>query len=256
MSLSENGTFNVIHKFDCHSDPATLGPCWTRWLTSFELFVYGKGLIVTEATNATTRQQRRAMLLHFAGPDVQEIFSTLADTGKATNYAAAITALNGYFLPKVNAAFARQKFHRLQQKEGETVLQFVTPLRKEGKVCNFGVDFDNQMRDPVLCKCRSDYVRRKLLEEREELTLVCTLEIAEQCESVDHQMFHLSVSEPSKGDANRVYEKPERPDGKQNLKKKGVHCYRCGSSGHLGRDSKCPARRQTCRKCKGKEIDY
>jgi len=62
----------------------------------------------------------------------------------------------------------------------------------------------------VLCKCRSDYVKRKLLEEREELTLARTLEIAEQCESVDHQMFHLSVSEPSKEDANRVYEKRER----------------------------------------------
>ena len=51
------------------------------------------------------------MLLHLAGPDVQEIFSTLADTGEATDYAVAVTALNGYFLPKVNTAFARQKFH-------------------------------------------------------------------------------------------------------------------------------------------------
>ena len=66
------------------------------------------------------------MLLHLACPDdVQKIFSTLADTGEATNYAAAVTALNGYFLPKDNASFARQKFHRLQQKEGEAVLQLL-----------------------------------------------------------------------------------------------------------------------------------
>lgn len=173
------------------------------------------------------------MLLHLAGPDVQDIFSTLADTGEATNYATAVTALNGYFLPKANAAFARQKFHRLQQKEGETVLQFVTRLRKEGKDCNFGADFENQIRDAVLCKCRSDYVKRKLLEEREELTLARTLEIAEQCESVDHQMSHLSLREPSKEDANRVYETPERPDGKQKRKKNGIRFYRCGSSGQV-----------------------
>ena len=253
MSLNENGALNAIPKFDCHSDPATLGPRWTRWLTSFELFADGKGLIINENTNANTRQRRRATLLHLAGPDVQEVFSTLADTGEATDYAAAVTALNGYFLPKVNAAFARQKFHRLQQKDGETVLQFVTRLRKEGKDCNFGADFDNQLRDAVLCKCRSDYVRRKLLEEREELTLTRTLEIAEQCESVDHQMSHLSVSEPSKEDANRVYEKSERPSGKQKRKKGGIQCYRCGSSGHLGNDPKCPAKGQTCRKCKGKD---
>ena len=253
MSFSGNGASNAIPKFDCHSDPATLGPRWTRWLTSFELFADGKGLIITEDANATTRQRRRAMLLHLAGPDVQEIFSTLPDIGEATDYAATVTALNGYFLPKVNAAFARQKFHRLQQKEGETVLQFVTRLRKEGKDCTFGADFDNQIRDAVLCKCRSDYVRRKLLEERAELTLARTLEIAEQCESVDRQMSHLSVSGPSKEDANRVYETPERPHGKQNRKKNRIQCYRCGSSGHLGRDPKCPASGQTCRKCKGKD---
>ena len=178
------------------------------------------------------------MLFHLAGPDVQEIFSTLTDTSEATDYAAAVTSLNGYFLPKVNAAFAHQKFRRLQQKEGETVLQFVTRLGKEGKDCNFGADFDNQIRDAVLCKCRSDYVKRKLLEEREKLTLARTLEIAEQCESVDHQMSHLSVSEPSKEDANRVHENPERPDGKHKRKKSGFQCYRCGSRGNLGRDPK------------------
>ena len=70
-------------------------PRWKRWLTSFELFADGKGLIITETTNANMRQRRRAMLLHLAGPDVQEIFSTLADTGEATDYTAAVTALNG-----------------------------------------------------------------------------------------------------------------------------------------------------------------
>ena len=224
-------------------------------MISFELFADSKGLIITETTNATTRQRRRAMLLHFAGQDVQEIFSTPADTCEATDYTAAITALNGYFLLKVNMqpSPARNFTDSNKWKEGETVLQFVTRLSKEGKDCNFGVDFDNQMRDAVLCKCRSDYVRRKLLEEREELTLARTLEIAEQCESVYHQMSHLSVSEPSKEDANRVYEKSERPDGKQNRMKKGVHCYRCGSSRQMGRDPKCPSRGQTCRKCKGKD---
>lgn len=135
-------------------------------------------------------------------------------------------------------------------------MQFVTRLRKRGKDCNFGEDFDNQIRDAVLCKRRSDYVRRRLLEERQELTLARTLELAEQCESVEHQMSHFSVSEPSKDGANRVYEKPERPRGSRKGKRnknEESQCYRCGSSRHLGADPKCPARGQTCRKCKGKD---
>ena len=84
----------------------------------------------------TQKQRRRAFLLYLAGSDAQGIFSTLADTGAATDY----TALNGYFVPKVKLAFAGQAFHRIHQKEGETLLQLVTQLRKEVKDCNFGLD--------------------------------------------------------------------------------------------------------------------
>ena len=53
------------------------------------------------------------MLLHLAGPDVQEIFTTLTETGDATNYASAVEVLNAYFVPQVNSAFVSQTFHRI-----------------------------------------------------------------------------------------------------------------------------------------------
>ena len=89
-----------------------------------------EGLIISEGTTAETKQRRRAMLLHLAGPDVQEIFTTLTETGDATNYASAVEALNAYFVPQVNSAFARQTFHQITQNPGETVQQFATRLRK------------------------------------------------------------------------------------------------------------------------------
>ncbi len=96
-----------IPTFEFYKDPATLGPRWTRWLTSFELYADGKGLIMKEDVAASVRQRRRALLLHHAGPDVQDVFSTLPDTGNADNYNAVVTALNAYFVPRVNAAYAR-----------------------------------------------------------------------------------------------------------------------------------------------------
>ncbi len=117
-----------IPTFECYKDPATLGPRWTRWLTSFELYADGKGLIMEEDIAVSVRQRRRALLLHHAGPDVQDVFSTLPDTGNADNYNAAVTALNAYFVPRVNAAYARQSFYKLSQKSGETVQQFTTRL--------------------------------------------------------------------------------------------------------------------------------
>ena len=51
---------NHIKTFDCHGDQNTLGLRWKRWLTAFELFADGKGLILNE-DNANNRQRRRAL---------------------------------------------------------------------------------------------------------------------------------------------------------------------------------------------------
>ena len=66
---------NVLPKFDCFSDPATIGPGRMRWLTSFEPYADGKGLIIREGTTAATKRRRRAMLLHLVRPGVKEIFT-------------------------------------------------------------------------------------------------------------------------------------------------------------------------------------
>lgn len=101
--MKKSGTQN----FECFSDRATLGP---KWLKSFELYADRKGLLIRDDATDTVKQQRRALLLHLAGPNVQDIFSTLENTGEVTDYAAAMTALNSYFVPQVNTAFTQQSF--------------------------------------------------------------------------------------------------------------------------------------------------
>ncbi|KAL1268570.1 hypothetical protein QQF64_033933 [Cirrhinus molitorella] len=214
-----------VPKFDCYSEPATLGPRWTRWLSAFELFADGKGLLLGQNASDATKQRRRALLLHHAGTDVQDIFSTLENTGTTTEYDTAVAALNAYFIPRVNTALARQSFYQVTQRQGETVQQFVTRLRQAAKDCDFGVDKDNQLRDAVLSKCSSDYIKRKLLEEGTELTLTRTLEIAMQCERVELQMsaMHISQPENEKGTVNHVVKrrgKYQRTISKQTGEKK------------------------------------
>ena len=91
---------NHIKTCDCFGDQTTLGLWWNRWLTPFQLFADGKGLIINEE-NANNKQRRRALLLHLAGPDVQDIFSTLPDTGYVKDYKKAVETLNVYFVPRV-----------------------------------------------------------------------------------------------------------------------------------------------------------
>ena len=216
---------NVLPKFDCFSNPATIGPRWTRWLTSFELYADGKGLIISEGTTAATKQRRRALLLHLAGPDVQEIFTTLTETGDATNYASAVEALNAYFVPQVNSAFARQTFHRITQNPGETVQQFVTRLRKAAKDCDFGTDTDNQIRDAVLNKCTSTYIKRKLLEEGHGLNFTPTLMVAAKCENIETQLAALSVKVKESESINKINERSNNPSTNKEGGSKGEIRY-------------------------------
>ena len=145
----------------------------------------------------TNRQQRRAQLLHFANSDVQDTFLTLPNTGTVHDYDAAVTALNAYFIPKVNPAYARHSFRQMTQRPGETVRQVVTRLWTAANNCDYGADTENQIRDEVLCKCHSDYLRRKLLEVGPELTLARALELAGQFEELDKHMAMLLVDRNS-----------------------------------------------------------
>ena len=133
---------NVIGKFDCYGDQANVGTRWTRWLQSFELFVDSQVVLIAEGSDKN-KQRRRAQLLHYAGPDVQDIFYTLENTGEVNDYAAAVNALNAYFAPKVNSAYARHTFRQLQQNASETVSQFASRLKRYAKDCDYVTIFRN-----------------------------------------------------------------------------------------------------------------
>ena len=163
----------------------------------------------------------------------------------------AVDALNAYFIPKVDTTYARHCFRQLTQANGETIRKFVTRLRRAAKDCDYGADTDKKIRDEILCKCTNTYIKRKLLEEGQGLTLEKALEIAENCEKVDTQLAAMAtegqeakVKEEDSASVNRIEENKRGPG-----KKSQFTCYRCGRAGHLSKDPNCPARGQLCRKC-------
>ena len=60
-------------------------------------------------------------------------------------------------------------------------------------MCDFGTDTDNQIRDAVLNKCTSNYIKRQLLEEGQGLNLTRTVEVAAKREKIETQLVALSV---------------------------------------------------------------
>ena len=224
---------NHIKTFDYYGHQNTLGLRWKQWLTAFELFADGKGLILN-GENASNRQRRRALLLHLGGTDVQDIFSTLQNTGDARDYKKAVEALNAYFVPQVDTMYARHCIRQLTQAPGETIRQFATRLRRAVKHCSYREDTDNQIRDEILCKCSNTNIKRKLLEEGRGLTLARTLDIVENCEKVDTQLATMILERKGENPTfiRRIREtrggSGKKDHSRDCHKDPELTCYRCG----------------------------
>jgi hypothetical protein len=136
------------------------GPRWRRWRKSFEYYVIGRGIKEDE--------RKKALLLHCAGPEVQEIFDTLPQITEEdamfqgvgapdfTHYLAAMTMLDRKFMPQANESYERHKFRRKTQKEEETVKQYIVRLKGQAVLCNFCARIEEDIRDQVVDGCRSN----------------------------------------------------------------------------------------------------
>ena len=75
-----------LKPFDCSE--TSLSARWERWLRTFELFATGK---------ESKMSKKKALLLHTAGSNVQEIYFTLTEEGVSDSYQKAKATLNKYF---------------------------------------------------------------------------------------------------------------------------------------------------------------
>ena len=73
------------------------------------------------------------------------------------------------------------------QGESETIDQFAERLRQKAQQCDYGDQMEAQTQDQIVSKCRSNELRRKLLEKGQTLTLRNLQEIAPNYEAVKRQ---------------------------------------------------------------------
>ena len=139
--------------FDAHADGNT-GQRWKKWLSRFERLLI--------AMNIEEKKQQRAMLLHFAGPAVGEIFETLPDTGEAKDYDKAVEALNAYFIPQTNTTYEEYSFRQAKQRDNETLDTYHTRLRQLSQNCSFA-DVDKEIKNQIIIGCLSQKLRRRAL---------------------------------------------------------------------------------------------
>lgn len=82
----------TVTPFDVSSDSANVGVRWEKWLNSFKYF----NIYYLVAPGICDDARKRALLLHLAGAEVQDIFFTLDDANNG-GYDGAVNKLNAHF---------------------------------------------------------------------------------------------------------------------------------------------------------------
>ncbi|XP_063965770.1 uncharacterized protein K02A2.6-like [Lytechinus pictus] len=251
--------------FDASS--ARASNAWQAWKTAFEYYLL--------ASQITDDSVKRALLLHCAGPNVQQLFATLDGTG--TTYASALKALTDHFEPQRNVAYERHLFRQCSQNSGESTDDYCLRLRTLSASCDFGDQRDDNIRDQFIDQCSSKSLRRRLLREQN-LKLSDLLLIARATEVADKQASSIEISNSTSLPVNdirarqsqltagetqyssspRSFQPPQRdiPRGRRDnygtSRRPSQHatiCSNCGLDGHYASDTVCRARGQKCRRC-------
>ena len=226
-------------------ETSTISQRWSKWVKAFEYYIAASGI--------TDKKQQRAVLLHLAGPEVQDIFETLEDTGNDLD--TAITKLTAYFQPQKNIPFERHNFRQTTQLQGETIEQYAIRLKHQVKFCDYNNPAD-MIRDQIIEQCLSTSLRQRLLREPD-LTLEKTITIGRSFEASERQASQMEADslKPTNLEVNAIQSQeksprfPGAPTKQTSSFRSSLTCYCCSNVGHRAKDPRCPAEGMSCNNC-------
>ena len=150
------------------------------------------------------------------------------------------------FSLKENKWAERYKFRKRAQLQHESLDTFIAELRMLSLTCDFGEAADDNILGQVIEKCSDGYLREKLLQQGETLTLEKAQTLGRAIESAKKDTQLLGGQEarnlPEKSDVNAVKSSVNKAKEKA--------CFRCGRADHLANDGRCAAGNAQCRKWK------
>ena len=174
-----NIQYRPVDPLDIDGPTHQLGERWRKWKRALNFYIDGQAI--------TDSGQKHSLLLHFAGPAVQDIFETLTEPDPAVEdrFDRTVAMLDAHFKVDKNVPFERHRFRQMTPNAGETSDQFISRLRQQAQHCDFQ-DLNDQLRDQLVEKINPPSLRRKLLEQQN-IKLVDALKITRAWEAADQQ---------------------------------------------------------------------
>ena len=228
-----------------------LADTWKEWKESWQLYKISSGLAEKKKDEITV-----ATLQSVLGIRARRVLKTLPDIEvNATERSedGIITALEGYCIPRKNVTYERYVF-RMAVQEERPFDTYLTELRRQADLCEFGILKDSLIRDQIVIGTNNAALRERLLREAD-LTIEKTINSCRASEKSKEQSKVLANSAMSTVDSvkkaasfntmrNRDTYIPQPTNDVRSSKI--MNCKFCALSHDKGR---CPAWGATCFSC-------
>lgn len=246
---------------------------WPDWRQRFQRYRIATGLD-KDAQNVQTNT-----LLYAMGPEAEHIYNTFRFAAATVEipepemiYADVLAKFDAHFVPRRNVIHQRAMFHQREQKQSESIEEFIRSLYELTEHCNFGNQRDENIRDRLVVGIRDKELSRDL-QLKADLTLDNAVRLAKESEMVKDQIDVQKQPTPAavaevykrkppgrrnqdrpKGSkpAHGMYgrkpkgDKPDRPMT-SNHQSWNENCGRCGRP--HGGNNRCPAKGAKCHNC-------
>ena len=103
--------------FNAKGEPTSVAQRWEKWLKQFQYF--------EDASRMNNNSRKKALLLHLAGTETQDIYIFKTLTPTSATYEASLEALNTHFPVSKNIPYERSKLNQARQEASESIDQFI-----------------------------------------------------------------------------------------------------------------------------------
>jgi len=119
--------------------------------------------------NNVADDKRVASLLSLIGSRTYGLLCSLTTPDKPSEkpYTEIVDTLSRHLSPKPLVIAERFRFHKRDQRDGETISSFIADIRKLSQHCEFGTALDLTLRDRLVCGLRNESIQKQLLSESE-----------------------------------------------------------------------------------------
>lgn len=229
---------------------------WTMYVERAEMYF---------KVNSVKEELWLPTLIAAMGDEAYELLSNLTSPDKpsAKQYSEVVKTMTDHLQPKPSYLAERYRFRKRRQEEGESILQYISELKKLTKFCLFGAVLEENLRDQLICGIKSEAIRQRLFTEEQlsyanAVKIACAMEAAERdAAAVDRApegegaALHAVAARRGRGSPARRDRGGQRPEGRNGgFSDSKSKCYACGAHDH--RSDSCRYSSFICGGCKQK----